>query len=382
MPGYRFVFVILVLATVMYFSSPIPALKDELMPSNTLSLGPVAQIASKDTCDGQTPGDFNGDTEYNTADLVSLTAYVCSGGPPPDPLANGDPNGDCIIDSVDIDYLAQYIFAGGPPPVECTCVEPIKGECHADTCDGQSPGDLNGDDQVTVADMVYILSYLCGVASPPDPLANGDPNGDCVIDSNDVNYLKAYIYQGGPLPVECTCVDPITGDCPDTCMFQRPGDFNYDVTIDINDVNDLILYLCEDGPPPHPLLANGDPNGDCYSNFLDVNYLMDYLYYGGPDPVECTCNEPIKGKCQCDCIPGDANGDGTVNIGDAVHLIAYIFKSGPPPTPYPLCSGDSNCDCEVNVGDVVYIISYVFKSGPAPCDCVDWALTCGSPLRK
>lgn len=83
----------------------------------------------------------------------------------------------------------------------------------------------------------------------------------------------------------------------------------------------------------------------------------------------------------CDCMPGDANGTGTLTISDAVHLINYIFAGGPAPTPYPLCSGDANCDCVVSISDAVYMINYIFAGGPAPCDCTQWLVNCGPPLR-
>ena len=83
----------------------------------------------------------------------------------------------------------------------------------------------------------------------------------------------------------------------------------------------------------------------------------------------------------CDCRPGDANGDATRNISDAVYLISYIFSHGAAPVPYPICSGDANCDCTVNISDAVYLIGYIFSGGAPPCDCSQWLINCGPPLR-
>ena len=83
----------------------------------------------------------------------------------------------------------------------------------------------------------------------------------------------------------------------------------------------------------------------------------------------------------CDCRPGDSNGDATRNISDAVYLISYIFSHGAAPTPYPICSGDANCDCTVNISDAVYLIAYIFSGGAPPCDCSQWLINCGPPLR-
>ncbi len=175
-----------------------------------------------DTCDGQLPGDADGDGGLGVGDLVYILSYICSGGSDPFPLANGDPNGDCVTDTNDVIYMNDYIFGGGPLPVTCTCVEPLKGPCNmADTCDGQFPGDANSDGGLNIYDAIFITDYICLDGAPPDPLPNGDPNGDCVIDSNDVLYLTAHLFSGGPPPVECTCVEPVTGSCFLTDLCQN-----------------------------------------------------------------------------------------------------------------------------------------------------------------
>lgn len=381
MSVYRAIFIFSISAIVVCSTMFVFALENRSNSINSSKPEGDALVAAQDTCEGQSPGDFNSDGQIDPADMAGILMYVCEDGPGPAVPANGDPNGDCVIDSADIDYLSSYIFGGGPLPVECTCVEPVKGECYADTCEGQVPGDVNSDGEINFGDPAYLLQYLCGDYPPPDPLANGDPNGDCIIDTNDINYLNAFITYSGPPPVECTCVEPSKGDCPDTCYNQKPGDFNGDNNIDMNDVTGLMSYLCEEGPPP-VRLANADPNGDCYINFLDADFLLVYIYQGGPPPVECTCVEPIKGECECDCVVGDANGDGQVNVGDPKYIINYVFEGGPAPVPYENCSGDANCDCQVNVGDAVYLIAHIFKFGPAPCDCKNWMLTCDPPLRK
>ncbi|MFH2035476.1 MAG: dockerin type I repeat-containing protein [Candidatus Zixiibacteriota bacterium] len=85
---------------------------------------------------------------------------------------------------------------------------------------------------------------------------------------------------------------------------------------------------------------------------------------------------------ECDCIPGDANNNTVLNILDITYLISYLYKSGPPPAPYALCSGDANCNCAINIIDITYLIAYLYKGGPAPCDCQQWLINCGPPLRK
>jgi hypothetical protein len=66
-------------------------------------------------------------------------------------------------------------------------------------------GDVNGDDAVNSADIVYLLNYLFVNGPPPSPLASGDPTGDCIINSADIVYLMNYLFVAGPPPLkECT----------------------------------------------------------------------------------------------------------------------------------------------------------------------------------
>jgi len=67
-------------------------------------------------------------------------------------------------------------------------------------------GDANGDGNVTVADLVYLLNYLFKLGPPPDPLSAGDPNADCVITVGDVVYLTNYLFRVGD-PLQRGCVE-------------------------------------------------------------------------------------------------------------------------------------------------------------------------------
>ena len=67
-------------------------------------------------------------------------------------------------------------------------------------------GDANGDGEVTLGDLVYILNYLFRQGSIPDPPSAGDPNGDCTITIGDVVYLLNYLYRMGP-PLLRGCVE-------------------------------------------------------------------------------------------------------------------------------------------------------------------------------
>ncbi|MBU2625877.1 MAG: dockerin type I repeat-containing protein [candidate division Zixibacteria bacterium] len=67
----------------------------------------------------------------------------------------------------------------------------------------------------------------------------GDADGSGAIDIDDVVYLIAYIFQGGPAP------NPLDA-----------GDADCSGAIDIDDVVYVIAYIFSGGPAP------GDPNGD------------------------------------------------------------------------------------------------------------------------
>jgi hypothetical protein len=62
------------------------------------------------------------------------------------------------------------------------------------------PGDANGDQLVSAADVVYMISYLYRNGPAPDPLAAGDTNGDCSVTGGDVIYLLNYLFREGAPP--------------------------------------------------------------------------------------------------------------------------------------------------------------------------------------
>jgi len=71
------------------------------------------------------------------------------------------------------------------------------------------PADVNGDGTVNISDWADLQGYLCGTEPAPDPLANGDPTHDCIIDWNDLAPFLDYIFSGGPIPTQ-GCLNPET----------------------------------------------------------------------------------------------------------------------------------------------------------------------------
>jgi len=62
-------------------------------------------------------------------------------------------------------------------------------------------GDANGDLDVTVSDVVYMINFLFKGGPPPVPLWKGDANGDCDVSMSDAVYLVNFTTKGGPPPV-------------------------------------------------------------------------------------------------------------------------------------------------------------------------------------
>jgi len=62
-------------------------------------------------------------------------------------------------------------------------------------------GEVNKDGKVTVADVVYLVSYLFKGGPVPDPLYAADANGDCLVTLADIVYLVNYLFKGGPVPI-------------------------------------------------------------------------------------------------------------------------------------------------------------------------------------
>jgi len=67
-------------------------------------------------------------------------------------------------------------------------------------------GDANGSMGLDIDDVVYLIAYIFSGGPPPTPyaVASGDATCDCVVDIDDVVYLIAYIFSGGPPPCSCT----------------------------------------------------------------------------------------------------------------------------------------------------------------------------------
>jgi len=85
---------------------------------------------------------------------------------------------------------------------------PGVGRAYVFYCQQEEPylcGDVNGDDVINSADVVYLINYLFKGGPAPAPECTGDVNCDDVINSADVVYLINYLFKGGPEPGPDCC---------------------------------------------------------------------------------------------------------------------------------------------------------------------------------
>jgi len=200
-----------------------------------------------------------------------------------------------------------------------------------ETC--YSTTDINGDGiALSVADLLYLEQFVAGSGPPPQPLYQGDLNGDCIIDELDVDVFNCYIEQG----MSCFPEYPIPTCChPD--VFRSACCFFYEDACRVLHVDNCSAA-----------------EGEFYYTGI----------YCNPDPCPCLCN------------PGDADEDENVNLLDITYMINFLYKEGPSPVIFPICSGDANCDCAVNLLDVTYLINFLYKEGAPPCSCEEWQTSC------
>jgi len=78
--------------------------------------------------------------------------------------------------------------------------------CHFTVTDGNPEyicGDPNDDEITDIDDVVYLIAYLFQGGPEPIPLESGDVNCEEGIDIDDVVYLIEYLFASGPEPCDC-----------------------------------------------------------------------------------------------------------------------------------------------------------------------------------
>ncbi|MGB2805799.1 MAG: dockerin type I repeat-containing protein, partial [Candidatus Zixiibacteriota bacterium] len=61
-------------------------------------------------------------------------------------------------------------------------------------------GDANGDGEVNIGDVVYLINYLFKQGPSPELPAQSDNNCDQTVNLGDVVYLLNYLFRSGPVP--------------------------------------------------------------------------------------------------------------------------------------------------------------------------------------
>ncbi|MBU2100019.1 hypothetical protein KKB11_02195, partial [Candidatus Micrarchaeota archaeon] len=69
------------------------------------------------------------------------------------------------------------------------------------TKEGGVCGDADASSAVDIDDVVYLIAYIFSGGPEPVPYWTGDADGSTAIDIDDVVYLISYIFSGGPAPV-------------------------------------------------------------------------------------------------------------------------------------------------------------------------------------
>ena len=63
-------------------------------------------------------------------------------------------------------------------------------------------GDVDGDQEIGLSDIVYLLNHLFKEAAEPNPRCSGDTNGDSRITLSDVVFLINHIFKSGSPPLK------------------------------------------------------------------------------------------------------------------------------------------------------------------------------------
>ena len=209
-------------------------------------------------------------TDVDTGDVLTIT----KSGPPGSTFSHVPKKSPAsglfswtttAADTLNSPYLATFIVNDGTGRADT-------GEVSIEVLPFTTPptgqdGDLNGDGDIDLEDVIYFVNYIFHDGPPPNPLAAGDINGDCFITVADIIYLANYILNHGPAP------EP----------FCLPGDVNHDGFVNLPDIIYFINYLLKSGTAPVSMKSS-DVNADCRLDLADIIFLVNFIFKGGPLP--------------------------------------------------------------------------------------------------
>ena len=180
------------------------------------------------------------------------------------------------------------------PPYDSCAIDTVL-QCYLDTtrvmldngsitlCGPIVAGDVDDNGIYDISDLTLMSEYaLYGTPNLPNP-TNGDVNGDCCINWEDINLLLV----GGPY-TDCGCIDPVW-----CCCMGLRGNIDYDVTggdddIDIADVTFMVGYMFKQGAVPlciEEANVDGDPAKSI--DIADLTRLVNFMFKNGDPPASC-----------------------------------------------------------------------------------------------
>lgn len=347
-------------------------------------------------------------------------------------VPSGTPNQVVVFDSAFVAPGGEFIFsrAGGGS------IKPAfrNAETGADLIIGNPfvCGDIDGDNAISISDLVSLTSYMFSSGSAPSPLARADVDNCGDVNISDLAYLMGNLYAGVPAPCEgtstccftagannvsvdmSTLVPVVDGDSVAVSVYltnnvQLAG-FSLGFHYNSNDIEassvsfagSIIPAGAQKGSKFVPadnkvLILDVGPTAGSYIP-IQAGGLLAKIWFqvplGTPAQVakldsafvapagEFILSPPGGGSIS----PGFQDCSHTAEIvigrpyvcgdanGDGTVNISDVVSViglvfGCWPIHPPLVSGDVNCDGNVNVSDATYLINYIFNPNSPPPPC-------------
>lgn len=130
---------------------------------------------------------YNPDQEDSDGDAVGDSCDNCIYAANP---LQEDTDGDLVGDSCD-----NCIYIPNPDQADAD------GDQIGDVCDWVC-GDADGSGEVDIDDVVFLIAYIFGGGPAPDPEIKADADCSGAVDIDDVVYAISYIFGGGPAPCD------------------------------------------------------------------------------------------------------------------------------------------------------------------------------------
>ncbi len=168
-----------------------------------------------------------------------------------------------------------------------------------------------------------------------DPLVN-DLDGDGLLDMIYPLGTGEMLFIDFPYTYWDTCSTPnamfrydrsFTGRGPSygPCEGFLCGDVNHDWFVDWDDVDYLIAWMFEGGPPPIPM-ESGNVNCDSSIDISDVVWLVNYLQGTGPAPCDCEGGQFKLASAGITLDYDFKEGYTTIRLNSEIELAALEFE--------------------------------------------------------